>query len=241
MSNVPAFRTAGAGMMRPGLVVAEEMALVRAGLVALLTPSWAPGLVASAGTLREALDLAAQNASCVLLLDLGLLGDLSNGACGAEGYAALQAVRQRLPMVGIVALAGQETRDGIVQCLAAGAHGYVGKSAPAADLLRAVAVVRAGGVHVPLALAGTPVPNLATAPPVLPVAPPVSRVLTGRQRDVLRLMAEGRSTKDIARTLDLAVSTIKVHLAAVYRAVGARNRVEALCRAGLLPHEPLLS
>ena len=51
---------------------------------------------------------------------------------------------------------------------------------------------------------------------------------------MLRLLAEGRSTKDIARTLDLAVSTIKVHLGALYRAFGARNRVEALCRAGRL-------
>jgi len=55
--------------------------------------------------------------------------------------------------------------------------------------------------------------------------------LTARQRDVLRLLAEGRSTKDIARCLSLGVGTVKVHLAGAYRALGARNRVEAVVKA----------
>jgi DNA-binding NarL/FixJ family response regulator len=57
--------------------------------------------------------------------------------------------------------------------------------------------------------------------------------LTGRQRDVLRLLGEGRSTKDIARRLGLAVPTVKTHLAALYRQLGARNRVEAVVKAGM--------
>ena len=55
--------------------------------------------------------------------------------------------------------------------------------------------------------------------------------LTSRQNDVLRLLGEGRSTKDIARCLNLSVGTIKVHLASIFRALGARNRVEAALRA----------
>ena len=61
----------------------------------------------------------------------------------------------------------------------------------------------------------------------------VGPALTGRQRDVLHLLGEGRSTKDIARRLGLAVPTVKTHLAAIYRELGARNRVEAVVKAGM--------
>ncbi len=68
-----------------------------------------------------------------------------------------------------------------------------------------------------------------------PIEPPVETgpALTGRQRDVLHLLGEGRSTKDIARRLGLAVPTVKTHLAALYRQLGARNRVEAVVKAGM--------
>ena len=217
----------GLAITRTGIIVAEDMALMRDGLVALLADAWAHGAVRPAATLEDVAALLAGDSDCVLLLDLALLGD--------AGPAGLQALRERFTSLRIVALAGRETRDGILQCLAAGAHGYIAKSAPFAELARAIEVVRAGGVHVP---AGLVAPQAAPGPgpaAMFHAAPPAVSALTGRQQDVLRLLAEGRSTKDIARTLDLAVSTIKVHLAAVYRAVGAHNRVEALCRAGLLP------
>jgi DNA-binding NarL/FixJ family response regulator len=58
--------------------------------------------------------------------------------------------------------------------------------------------------------------------------------LTPRQNDVMLLLAEGHSTKDIARRLNLGLGTVKVHLAGVYRALGANNRMEAVVRAGRL-------
>ena len=64
---------------------------------------------------------------------------------------------------------------------------------------------------------------------------PSAHALTARQADVLNLLAEGRSTKDIARRLGLAVPTVKTHLAAVYRQLGARNRLQAVVKAGALP------
>ena len=61
-------------------------------------------------------------------------------------------------------------------------------------------------------------------------AMPAIANLTGRQHDVFRLLAEGCATKTIARRLDLAVGTVKVHLAAIYRQLGVRGRLEALAR-----------
>lgn len=200
-----------------GLIVAESLALVRDGLARLLA-EWPHGAVRTAGTLDAALAMVAADEASVLLLDLELLR--------GEGPAGLRSVCARHPALRIVAVAARQSRDETLQCLVAGAQGYIAKAAGFAELARAIETVRTGGVHIPAIAASEPDRSL-------PVRMPGG--LTGRQRDVLRLLAEGRSTKDIARTLDLAVSTIKVHLAALYRAVGARNRVEALCRAGRVP------
>lgn len=218
--------------MQDTLIVLEQQALMRDALVALLSVDRAPALVQAAGSLAAAVPLMAAAPGCLLLL----------GVDGDGPDATLDAVRTRFPAVRIVALAATQTRDGVLGCLAAGARGFVARTSAAAELVHAIRVVAGGGVHVPLGVAAYGLVDRSGAgsgaggaPPVVRGAGPVVDQLTGRQRDVLLLMAEGRSTKDIARTLDLAVSTIKVHLAGVYRTVGARNRVEALCRAGLLP------
>jgi DNA-binding NarL/FixJ family response regulator len=83
-------------------------------------------------------------------------------------------------------------------------------------ILQAVRLVLAGGTYVPPRLAG----EAAAAPSTLG--------LTERQSDVLRLLAEGKPNKTIARELDISEATVKVHLVAVFRALGARNRTEAV-------------
>ena len=210
----------------PWLVIGQPCALLRDGLVRLFDAG-AHGAVQAAATLDEAATLLAEAGDAVLLLDLALPG--------ADGFAGIGAMRARFPGLRIVVLAARGCQDETLRCLAAGALGYVAKAEGLAALRQAVDVVRRGGVHVP-AWPAAPAAPVSTA--LAPSARPGVGALTGRQRDVLLLLAEGRSTKDIARCLDLAVSTIKVHLAAVYRVFGARNRVEALCRAGCLPPLP---
>ncbi len=215
------------------LLVAEPLGLVREGLVGLLA-GWPHGDIHAAATLDVALTLLQRHGSAILLLDEALLG--------TDPGAGLRAIRPAVAASRMIILAARESRDGILACLAAGAHGYIAKTSSFAELVQAIEMVRGGGVHVPASLVPTGLVPTSLVPTGLaaPAAPPTMlatpMALTGRQQDVLRLLAEGRSTKDIARTLDLAVSTIKVHLAAVYRTFGARNRVEALCRAGCLPH-----
>jgi DNA-binding NarL/FixJ family response regulator len=208
------------------VLIADDHALLRAGVVEFLSgvnPDWN---FLQASTLEEVADHLDETSVDLLILDLKMPG--------MKGVASVQALRNSHPLLNIAVLTGSEDRATILECLSAGVHGYILKSAAAEQLLQAVSTILAGGVYVPPAL--TRVTQQAEeAPPVtLPAAPwsgpPVA--LTGRQLDVLRLLAEGQSTKEIARVLGLGVGTVKVHLAGVYRALGAHSRMEAVVKAG---------
>lgn len=198
-----------AGAMR--IVVADRLALVRQGLAAMLQSAWPTAVLRPVATVEHAASMLDSLDDGLLMLDAGLPG----------ASALLRTARGDRPGLRVLMLVEDADRDAVIGCLVAGAHGVVSKTDGFAEVQRAIESVWAGQVHVPSFLPALPLPGLAPLP-----------VLTGRQRDVLRLLAKGQSTKDIARSLDLAVSTIKVHLAAVYRALGARNRIEAVCRAG---------
>lgn len=160
-----------------------------------------------------------------------LLIDLSLG--GLDGTDGLQQLRQAFPSLRMVVLAETDDPAMVLACLAAGAHGYVLQSSTAPQLLQALEIVENGGLFAP---AGhTALPRQAPSARATPAA------LTERQRDVLRLLSGGRPTKAIARELGVAVGTVKVHLAAIYRTLGATNRVEALAKAGGLPPMPAVS
>ncbi len=210
-----------------GALVADRQALFRHGLVGLLRearPGWS---FDQAGTLDSMMERLALGSTHLILLDIDL-----PGLGGAEG---LQQVRTAEPDCTLVVLADTDDRATILECLNNGAQGYVLKSTNPAQFLRALETVLAGGVYAPASLAGRP---LCVARPVArPQAAaegglgPVVAQFTDRQRDVFRLLAEGCATKTIARRLDLAVGTVKVHLAAIYRALGAHSRLEALAKA----------
>jgi DNA-binding NarL/FixJ family response regulator len=130
-----------------------------------------------------------------------------------------------------VVLADEDDRTTILECLTAGAQGYILKSATTTQFLRAIDTILCGGVFAPASL---------TNPPFHAPAPPVQADvggsemlmhLTDRQRAVFALLAEGCATKEIARRLNLAIGTVKVHLAAIYRTLGARSRLEAVAKA----------
>ena len=111
----------------------------------------------------------------------------------------------------------------------AGALSCITANSPAAELPRMIRAVAVGDIVIPADLAES------LAPPVLadqcPAVPENLLRLTSRQLEVLNLLGEGRSTKEIARSLDLAVGTVKVHLAMIYRSLGAHSRVQAVVKA----------
>ncbi len=204
--------------MRPlkRILIADDHALFRKGLRLLLSDSYPKADVRDVDSLDAALEGLSNSAP----VDLAILDLRMPGMAGVE---SLRAVREAYPETAILVLSGSDARNDVLGALGAGVHGYVVKSSPDADLLSAIERVRRGQVYVPPQLASAAVPE---APPM--TEPPIAfEGLTPRQKDVLRLLAKGKSNKEIARELDLAEGTVKIHLAAVLRFLKARNRTEA--------------
>jgi two-component system response regulator DesR len=187
------------------LVVAEDQALLRGALGSLLNLEPDMEVVASASDGEEALARVREDQPDVLVTDIEM-PKLS----GLEVADTLHSVGSQTRVLIVTTFA----RPGYLQrALQAGVLGYVLKDAPSEDLADAVRKVAAGQRAV--------APELAESAWSLPVS------LTGRERDILRLVEAGRSNKEIARSLNLAPGTVRNYLAEAASKLGAANRIEA--------------
>jgi DNA-binding NarL/FixJ family response regulator len=161
-------------------------------------------------------------------LDLALV-DLNMP--GMDAHEALIRFRSEFPGVPLVILSATETRADIQRTLKAGALGYIQKSSPSRAILDALQQVLAGDIYVP--------PALERAFSASAVSP--SPHLTSRQFEVLKLLIQGKTNKTIGQQLGLSEGTVKIHMAAIFRALNVRNRTEATVAArnlGLVGDDP---
>lgn len=193
----------------------DDHALVREGLALLIEQAWPAALeMLHAGSLQEALQqMAAHPDVRLVLLDLGLPD--------TEGLQALQALRALPTPPRVLVVSAEEDPATVLAAIDAGAAGFLPKSRQASLMLAALRTVFVGGVPLPAGV--TAAPQAATA-----VA------LTPRQTEVLRLLIEGRSNRDIGLELGMAPSTVKTHLAAVFERLGVNSRTQAVVTAARL-------
>jgi DNA-binding NarL/FixJ family response regulator len=214
------FRNKVLDMPKTSALIAESHTLMRRALVALLRearPGWNCEDVDGLDELRARIQ---DTSPTLVLIDLRL--------CGLDG---LRQLRLTFPHTTFVVLSDQDDRTAILACLEAGAQGYILKSTSPDQFVRALETILTGGLFAPASLSGMPIhPPVAASRPEFKLSPALLH-LTERQRHVFELLAEGCATKTIARRLDLAVGTVKVHLAAIYRTLGASSRLEALAKA----------
>jgi DNA-binding NarL/FixJ family response regulator len=154
-------------------------------------------------------------------LDLALLDFNMPGASGVQWLAQL---RSRHPSLPLVVISAQEDPALVRQLIALGVAGFIPKSDSARVVLQAVTLVLAGGTYAPLRLLNSSTPSAFANGES-------GAELTPRQLDVLQRLARGLPNKLIARELDLSEGTVKAHLLAIYRALNARNRTEAVVAA----------
>jgi DNA-binding NarL/FixJ family response regulator len=149
---------------------------------------------------------------------------------GSNGIEWIRAMRQRHPMLPLLVMSATEDPHTVRALIDLGIAGFIPKSDSSAVILQAVRLVLAGGTYAPLRLLmqdSGPAPA-ATRPHG---GIPTVAGLTGRQQEVLALLARGLPNKLIARELGLSESTVKVHLLAIYRVLSVRNRTEAVVAA----------
>ncbi|MDT3705854.1 MAG: response regulator transcription factor [Thiobacillus sp.] len=156
-------------------------------------------------------------------LDLALVDLNMPGFVGAQGIAQF---RNRFPDIPLVVLSASESQQDIRGTLEAGALGYIPKASSSAEMLAALRRVLAGDLYVPVCLNGGH-DCLHTVAPADFEALQHSG-LTARQLEVARLLAQGCANKAIAGMLAMSEGTVKVHIAAIFRAFHVTNRTEAV-------------
>jgi len=156
-------------------------------------------------------------------LDLALVDLNMPGFVGMQGISQY---RNRFPDVPLVVLSASESVHDIRSALEAGALGYLPKSIPAASMLAALRQVLAGDLYVPDCLGRSDASLCAPTPADFGTLQ--HHGLTARQLDVARLLAQGCANKAIGGMLSMSENTVKVHMAAIFKAFGVTNRTEAV-------------
>jgi DNA-binding NarL/FixJ family response regulator len=202
------------------IALADDHPIVRAALKAALEGSLGSGTrFIEANDAASALALVTREPGIdLLLIDLHMPG--------AEGTATVRAIRERAPQVPVAVVSADEDPAGVAELLRLGACGFIPKSDSANVIVNAVRLILAGGTYVPPRLMSG---RTSTVPADVRAGERLG--LTARQDDVLRLLAQGMSNKVIARALGITEGTVKVHLLAVFRALGVRNRTAAVVAA----------
>lgn len=183
------------------VLLVDDHVLVRAGLRALLTLIEGVEVVGEAGNGDESLRLIESLLPDIVLLDITMPG--------INGLAALTEITQRFPDVRVIMLTMHEAREYAIQALRGGAAGFIPKSAASSELKEAICTVMRGKTYVS---AETAQHDLSPPEPSAVDEQLLDR-LTARQREILILIAEGKTTKQIAGNLNISVKTVESHRA----------------------------
>jgi DNA-binding NarL/FixJ family response regulator len=213
------------------VLIADDHPLMCEALKRLVAELSQDARVVEAASLDKARDALAANADVKLVV-------LEVALDGAPGLSALDGMQSVVGAVPIVVLSARDDPTTARAVLEAGARGFISKRSPRRVVLEALRLVLFGGTYVPpealhdettAAVARDAAGRAVPARAPRGDDPLVTLGLTPRQLDVLALLVQGNSTKQICRALNLAEGTIKVHTAAILRALNAASRTQAIC------------
>ena len=199
----------------PRVVLVDDHGLFRSGVRAELGRQ--VEVVGEADDVQPAIDLIGSVQPDVVLLDVHLPG--------GGGQAVVQAVKAAHPEVRFLALSASDAPEDVIAVIRAGARGYVTKTISTAELADAIRRVAAGDAVFSHRLAGFVLDAFAaSAADVKPSFDPELDQLTSREREVLRLIAQGYTYKEIARELYISVKTVESHVSSVLRKLQLSSR-----------------
>jgi DNA-binding NarL/FixJ family response regulator len=204
----PSETTIAAAAAKATVMLVDDHALMRTGVANIINQEPDLEVVVEAGNGIEAIAAYEQHRPDVILLDLRMPV--------LDGVEAVRQIRERDPRARVIVLTTYDTDDEIARALKAGAKAYVLKDISADDLIGCIRDVLAGKTY----LAPSAAAKLAEG---------VTRVqLTPREMSALRLMADGKSNKEIASDLSISERTVKTHLGHLFEKLGVTSRTEAI-------------
>jgi DNA-binding NarL/FixJ family response regulator len=193
------------------ILIADDHAVVRAGLTQLIATFDGVELVGAAANGGEAVTLCAERAPDVVLMDLEMPV--------LDGIEATKQIRSAHPDVAVVVLTSFSDRERILRAIDAGAAGYLLKDAEPEELARAIDAAARGDAPLDPKAARALLSARRTSDPV--------ESLSEREREVLVMISEGLPNKVIAQRLAISEKTVKAHLTSVYRQIGVTDRTQA--------------
>jgi DNA-binding NarL/FixJ family response regulator len=195
----------------------DDHPVVREGLVSVLEDQPEIEVVGSLDSAEQAVAQIGRLRPDIVLLDLELPG--------MDGVTAIPRLLAASPASGVIVFTAYDTEERVLGALRAGARGYLLKGASGQEIGQAIRAVQSGGSHLAPRVASTLLAQV-THP-----SGPAPTQLTAREHEVLRLVAEGLASKQIARALGITERTVKFHVASLMRKLDADNRAQMVAVA----------
>jgi DNA-binding NarL/FixJ family response regulator len=199
------------------ILLTDDHTLFRQGIRTLLNSEADLEVVGESGNAMDAVALAQQVRPDVILMDIGMPG--------MSSFEATRLIRKDRPDTKVVFLSMYDDDDYLAECVEMGASGYVLKDSPAEQLVTAIREVARGGSYLSPRLLTRLVDDLRSQNRGQPRQPRFGN-LTKREREILKLLAEGKSVKEIAGIFELSVKTVEAHKFNLMRKLDIHNKAQ---------------
>jgi DNA-binding NarL/FixJ family response regulator len=212
------------------VLIVDDHALIREALYAVLKQLKREAVIFEASNSSQAMHIVEEHPDIsLILLDINLPD--------RDGFSVLRELRDRYATIAIIILSSSDDQDTVKHAFKLGALGFIPKTTEREVMLNAIKLVFSGGIYIPSEILEETTSSPRLTNKLAMRGSPKGLGLTDRQIEVLALLMKGKSNKIIAKTLNMAVPTVKNHVTVVLKALSVTSRTEAVIKVGKMGWE----